>query len=81
MRLFTPKADEAAVACAISRLTGENLALRMTVALLLRHSPERQAVLDDMATGAGVLSSNAHDLHPLVRVGIKETLDALRHMA
>jgi len=81
MGFFEPKAGAAEVAAAVSRLTGENLALSAVVALLLRHSPERDTVLQDLSMASGVLSSSARDRHPLVRMGIEETLEAVRRMA
>lgn len=77
-----PKEDSRAK-LAIARLTGENQALRMTLGILLRHSPDRQAVLDDMAKGAGVLRHNAFKAgsHPLLASSVDETLSAIRRMS
>lgn len=80
MGLFDPKADAAETAAAIARLTGENLALRAVVAALLRHSPQRDAVLQDMSATSGVLTSSAQGSHPVLRIGIEETLQAVQRM-
>lgn len=83
MGLFNPKADAAQAALEIARLTGENMALRMTVGVLLRHSPARDVVLEDMAQSAGALTSNVWraGMHPMVRSAIEDTLGSLRRMA
>lgn len=81
MGLFDPKADDAEVRREVARLTGENRALRAVVALLLKHSPQRDEVLQDLSATSGALSHQARDSHPMVRVGIEDTLKAVRRMA
>lgn len=81
MGLFTPKAEESDVRREVARLSGENRALRAVVALLLKHSPQRDEVLEDLSKHSGALSHSARDSHPMVRVGIEDTLVAIRRMA
>ena len=81
MGFFDPKATEDDVRREVSRLNGENRALRLVVALMLRHSPQRDEVLADLSTATGVLTHNARESHPMVRVGIEDALEAIRRMA
>jgi hypothetical protein len=81
MGIFDGKASDAEIRHAVARLSGENMALRAVVGLLLRHSPQRDAVLQDLSAVSGALSHNVRDLHPAVRAAIEDTLKTVRHMA
>ena len=83
MGLFDPKAKEADVRREISRLVGENLLLRQAVVLLIRHSPDRDAVLAELKVDAAVLRSSERQAqaHPVLLASMQDTLEAIGRMA
>jgi len=82
MGLFDRKAKEADVRREISRLTGENFVLWQALVLLIRHSPERDQVLDELTQDTAVLHASVRETpsHPVMAIEIQATLDAILRM-
>ena len=83
MGLFDPKAKESDVRREISRLAGENFVLRQAIVLLIRHSPERDQVLDELTQDTAVLRASVRETqsHPVMGIEMQATLEAIRRMA
>lgn len=83
MGLFDAKASDAEVRHAVSRLAGENMLLRQAVVLLIRHSPDREQLLEELSQDAGALRASARkaESHPALVSAMQDTLDSIRRMA
>ena len=83
MDLFKPKANVVDVAREISVLAGENFVLRQAIVLLLRHSPERTQILNELTQDTAVLRASVRETesHPRMATAMQDTLDAIRRMA
>lgn len=75
MGLFDPKATEADLRRAVSRLSGENM--------LLRHSPDKAQVLSELKQDAAALRASARheESHPALLAGLADTLAVIERTA
>lgn len=82
MGLLDPKAKEADVRREVARLAGENFVLRQAIALLIRHSPECDRVLEELAQDTAALRDSVRETesHPVMAIEMQETFESIRRM-
>lgn len=83
MGFFDPKATDADLRRAISRLAGENMLLRQAVTLLIRHSPDREQLLVELRQDAASMRASARhaDMHPALLSAMADTLASIERTA
>lgn len=83
MGLFDPKATDADLRRAVSRLAGEHMLLQQAVVLLIRHSPDRKQLLIELRQDAASLRASARhaDMHPALLAAMADTLAAIERTA